>query len=44
MSRNVCRRIAAMAALAMFVGCQTGMKSVAAANADAPKPQVARRQ
>ena len=29
MSQNICRRIVAIAAAAMFVGCQTGMKSSA---------------
>src|SRR4029078_1115902 len=37
MSRNVCRQIAAMTALVMFVGCQTEIKSSGAAKADAPK-------
>jgi peroxiredoxin len=39
MSQNICRRIAAMAALVIFVGCQTGMKSSTVAKVDAPKPQ-----
>jgi peroxiredoxin len=40
MSQNVYRRIAAIALLAMFAGCQTGMKSPAVAKADGPKPLV----
>jgi peroxiredoxin len=43
MNGNVWRRIAALAALVMFVGCQTGMKSqvpLAAVNAEAKPPVV----
>ena len=39
MNQTIYRRIAAMAALVMFVGCQTGMKPSTMAKADAPKPQ-----
>src|SRR6478735_5158567 len=41
MSQNICRQVAAMAALVLFVGCQTGMKSSApleVAKADPPTP------
>src|SRR5206468_919097 len=39
MNQTIYRRIAAMAALVMFVGCQTGMKPSTMAKADASKPQ-----
>jgi peroxiredoxin len=39
MNQSIYRRIAAMAALAAFVGCQTGMKPSTMAKADAPKPR-----
>jgi peroxiredoxin len=39
MSQNLCQRIETIIALAMFVGCQTGLESSTIAKADEPKPQ-----